>query len=309
MAAMRKITEMVTSKDLPLFLQSTIDATVQAYYRRVQSQWRRYTVTDTVPDFNPVTFRRIYTDDELDLILEGEPYREGQLHEDTYSWKVAKYGKLLKVTYEALVNDDARQLRQMASQYGRMIAELEPKLVAEFLDGLAISLDTAAAPLSGIFDEALIEEAMLAFRTQTNENGRRIVAIPRFLVVSPKWLNTAITLLRPSTPLDFNILGGALEIIEEPYLVNEDHAFIFADPQVMPAVEVDYLAVPGDNRENYSNGPRTFWEGGEVAQALPSQVGLFGEGFRYDTLNYKVRHVLGIGSPDPRAVFKIEFTG
>jgi len=306
---MKKMLEMVTTLDLPLFLQAAIDRIVAEYYQRATSSWRRYTVQDTVPNFLDVRYRLAFTDDQLDKLLEGEPYREGTLLEEERTWSVAKYGKLLKVTYEALVNDDTRQIRQMAQQYGQMIERLEPTLVANHLEALAVSNDYTATPLSAALDAAFLELAVTSFRMQTTANGRRIATEPAMIVCSPKWTKALQNLLRPTTALDFNTLAGEMEIVTERYLVDIDDAFIFADPGILPAIEVDFLSVPGDTRENYSNGPRTFWEGGDTAQALPSQVGVLGEGFRYDTLNYKVRHVVGVGSPNPLGVMKIHFTG
>lgn len=303
----RTLREALTRQDAPVVLQGMIDIFVRQAYEYKTSNWRRYVTVDEVTNFREIENAIVYTDDVLDRIIEGEPYPEGRIVEDVARWRVHKYGKILKVTYEMMVNDDLRAIRNLAINYGRLAESGEPRLVGSLLDSLAVSDDLDGNPLTGALDETLIQRALNAFYERQTAGGRKLNVRPAYVIASGRWVDPLRTIFRPSTVYDFNPLAARVEVIEEPYLPASavNSIFFVADPALMPGIEVDFLNVPFDARENYTNGPRVIPDSIQPLSALPGDVGLAGEGFRYDTLAYKVRHVYGGGIVDPLALMRV----
>lgn len=300
--------EALSRSDAPLILGTMVRRLVEDAYQRKQSQWRRYVAVDEVPDFKDVQTMNIFTDDALERILEGEPYPEATLGEETTAWRVHKYGKILKVTYEMMINDDLRAIRRLARNYGDLVETGEARLIVGLLESLPVARDINGAALTGALNEALVGAAINSYSETQDSRGNEIVAAPAFLIHAGRHRSAITTILRPSTIYDFNPVANAVVPIEEPFLKDKNSIYLISDPNNAPALEMDFLNSPLDPREDYRNGPRVIPDSIQPLTALPGDVGLAGEGFRYDTLAYKVRHVYGGAIVNNALVKRIQIT-
>jgi len=300
--------EMATLADAPVALGTAVNLLVLDAYQRASHDWQKYTKIDTVPNFNDVKRVIVDTgDDDLEKVLEGEYYPEMGITETTNTWRVVKWGRLLKVTYEMIVNDDNRKLRDLAAGVGRLAAIAESKLVTSQYSGLSVSTGYDGNPLSGTMDTTLMDKAMATYAQLTDSNGNALEIAPAYVVTPPAYRSFLESYFRPSTALDFNPYAGAAEVVENRYLTG-NKIFIFPNPNDFPALELDYLKVPADPREDYSRGPRVLVDQASSAAAvLPGDVGTSGDGFRYDSISYKVRHVFGAGVVESNAILVVEF--
>lgn len=299
--------ELMTRADLPELLYRTMGILVANGYQTATSNWRTYTNQGTVPDLREATRVILTAHDGLEEVLEGEHYPEGKGFDlAPVQWRVNKFGKLLRVSWEALVNDDQRLIRDLAIGYGQLAAESEIKFVSDLLDSVPVSEDEQG-PLAGPLSEMLISRAVALFYERQDRYNRPIQIAPRYVVAAPRHASALRAIFRPSTALDFNPIAGEIgEIVSEPYLKNRNAIYFIADPAVSPGIQVDFLSVPSDPRENYTNGPRIFRNPAGTITGLPGDVGTAGIGFSNDTIEYKIRHVFGGAVIDPIAIVRLE---
>lgn len=307
---MKQITslkEAFSRQDAPVLLQSAVNVMVREGYQRPQSNWRDYCVVDAVGNFRDINRAVITIEDDLEPIEENEAYPETKISEAASAWRVQKWGRILPISLEMAVNDDTRKLRDLAVGLGGLASVAEARLVARLLESLPVSNDADGNPLRGPLTDGLIQRAVNAFYERQDQAGREVEAPPAYVVTPPRHESALRAIFRQSTPLDFNPLGGEVQAIyKEAYLRNKNRVYILADKNVLPGIEVDFLRVPSDPREDYTNGPRVLVDSATPTFPLPGDIGVVGDGFKYDTVNLKVRHVFGGGVVDPLAIVVIE---
>lgn len=107
--------------------------------------------------------------------------------------KLTQYARRLLVSREAIINDQARVLAQIAAGAGASAGRLESRLVARALEtqpALDDGLPVFGADHGNIVEQALTAEAlgaaMAALRTQPTSNGQRSNLRARHIVTSPE---------------------------------------------------------------------------------------------------------------------------
>ncbi|MFN7003458.1 MAG: Mu-like prophage major head subunit gpT family protein [Roseinatronobacter sp.] len=167
------------------------------------------------------------------------------------------------MTRKAIINDDLNAFARWSEMMGRAAAEAEiAQLMALLLqasgtgpvmsaDGVRLfhaSHGNLASPASALSEESQ-SAARLAMRTMKGLDGKTpIAATPRYLLVSPELETQAeklLTAIQPAANDDVNPFAGRLSLLVEPRLTGNAR-YVFADPAVMPVLEVAYLAsAPG----------------------------------------------------------------
>ena len=303
------LVETVSRSDAPIILGATVNTLVMRAYEYRTSPWREYVNVGEVPDFRDVDYINIYTEDQLDRIIEGEPYPEGRFREEAAPrFRVHKYGKMLKITYEMIIDDNLRMIRSLAENYGRLAESGEARMAVNLLESIPVGDDLDGNPLAGPLNEDLMSRALNAFYYGQEQRGRILQLSPSMCIAHGRYADVLRTVFRPSTVYDFNPLAGRVRVLEEPYLTDHNFFYLIADPNINPAIEIDFLNSPFDSREDYRNGPRVIPDSLNTTSVLPGDIGVAGEGFRYDSLGFKVRHVYGGAVVDDRVVLKVEIT-
>src|SRR5262249_13032881 len=172
--------------------------------------------------------------------------------------QLAKYGRVLAFTREALVNDDVGFFNEIPTFFGNAAAALESDVVYGMLlsnlplaDGQPLFSAAhgnllAAAPITPQ-SVAAARQAMLA---QTSPDGQFLALMPRFLIVGPSQEMAALQFLAP-----ISIVGARTDVVPQAYkslqLVVEPRItdaswYLAADPTQVDTIEYDYLAgAPG----------------------------------------------------------------
>lgn len=296
-----KIRGMHHTSDFPLLLGDTINRTLLAKYQLQQRTFTAWAKRNTVSDFRTVT--RVRVSDligDLELVREGGEYKHGTMGEGGESYKLAKYGKIISITWEAIVNDDLSAFTTIPQSFAAKAAQKQSNIVYDILllnpvmsdnntlfkaahgnyTGTAGNLATGGTALS----EASLTTAFELFLTQKDEAGQFINVTPKFLIVGPKnsFLAQKMTSsnFTPATQSDVPVgaLTG-LTVIVEPRITSYEW-FLAADPNMVDTIEYSFL----DGEEELFTEQR--------------------EGFDIDGVQVKARMVFAAKAIDWRGLYR-----
>ncbi|MGD9835730.1 MAG: ClpP-like prohead protease/major capsid protein fusion protein [Piscinibacter sp.] len=287
----------LTTSDFPLLLANVSGKALRMGYEFAPftASW---TGERTVADFKQQSLVSLSEAPSLDKVNEGAEYKYGNLSESNSTFKADTYGKLVRITRQALINDDLSAFSNMPQAMGQAARRLEMKMVYDLLtsnptlgDGFALfhanhgNLSTAGSP-----DLAKLGAARAAMRKQKGIAGADYLdPTPRYLIV-PVALETACeqllaSLVDPSknnaTPNVEWVRG--LELVADPRLdeVSASVWYLAASPQQTEGIVRAY--VEGQDRPH-----------------LDQQ-----EHFSRDLVEFKVRMDIGVGVVDYRALHRV----
>lgn len=291
-----------STSDFPVILENVVTKTLRDAYNETPRTFLPFCRRATLPDFKEVTRAQISGAPDLKEVLEGEEYGYAAMTDGGEKYRVRKYGRIVALTWEAIVNDDLSALTRIPTAFGASAAAKEADIVYGILTGnpkMSDNEDLFSAAHGNVgtptalqaaldADAALdpIAEARQMMALQKGLEGRYITVTPQFLIVPPGLEKAALQLTTgnfvPAKTEDKNVFGPSLTAISEPRL----HAsstiayYLAAAPGLIDTIEYAYL------------------EGNE---------GVFTEsrwGFEVDGLEVKCRHVFGAAAIDHRGLFK-----
>lgn len=292
-----------STSDFPNILENVITKTLRAGYESTPRTFVPWTRRATLPDFKEVSRVQLSGAPSLKRVLEGAEYEFGAMGDGAEKYRAQKYGRIVAITWETIVNDDLDALTRIPQLFGSSAADLESDIVYGIIngnpnmaDGVALfhgthgNLGTAAALIDAVNPDPTVASPLAEMRKlmmlQTGLEGRYISVRPRYLLVPPeleeaalKVTNAAIVAARGN---DANVIGPTLTPIAEPRLHDGSVSAWYgaADPNSVDTIEYAYL------------------EGHE---------GVFTEtkaGFEVDGLQVKCRHVFAAKAIDHRGLFK-----
>ena len=316
------VNEALTTSDL--FKSATgdlLDRELLAQYGDVQGVWQQFATRSVVRNFKPKKLVDIMGGKTgLDLVPELTEYPYNKSSTAEYSIAAKKFGRRFGYSWEAGVNDDIDELRQIPSRFGMAAQLTEERAALE-----AIVTTASGAPLASFFksydapaagalgyaafnnssDAALtsaaLEAGIQSIATRKDAEGNLVPAPGFVLMVGPALQFTAQRILNAATiettngtkkVSEPNPFKGAVRLVVNPMLAGTAW-FLLPDPQraVRPAVAVAFLSgyETPDLRVSSLTGNRI---GGG---AINPEEG----DFEVDGVWYRVRHVTGGASLDP----------
>jgi ATP-dependent protease ClpP protease subunit len=292
----------MSTSDFPAILENTLGKALRGGYESEPATYQAWTRRVLVPDFKEQSRVLLGSAPELLLVPEGADYTLGSMDEDkSVPYKVSKFGRIVQLTWEALVNDDLSAFLRITQAMGQAAARAEGDAVYRTFsesegagvlmqDGKPLfhadhkNLTTAAGAISA---DAL-GAARVLLRRQTAIGGGALNLPPRFLLVAPEHEQAAEVLLaaaaRSLSQGEENALIPAwlakLELVVEARLA-DDAFWLLTSPDSVDTLERAHL--------EEDNGPRITEE----------------EGFNNDSRKYKVRHVFGARWLDWRGAVRV----
>ncbi len=289
-----------STSDFPAILGNTVNRSLRAGYDAAPRTFLPFSRQATLPDFKEISRVQLGGAPSLKRVVEGGEYEQGSIGEGAEKYRVHKYGRIVALTWETIVNDDLDALSRIPFAFGASASDLESDLVYAILtnnpamaDGVALfhashgNLGTAAK-LADALDPSKdnpLAAMRKAMRLQKGIDGRYITVNPQFLIVPPsleevalKATNAAIVAAKG---VDLNVTGVTLTPIVEPRLEDGSATAWFgaASPGVIDTIEYAYL------------------EGHEGVFTETKQ------GFEVDGVQVKCRHVFGAKAIDHRGFF------
>ncbi|GJN50839.1 hypothetical protein TUM20286_05910 [Pseudomonas tohonis] len=284
---------MHSTSDFPLLLGSTVNRTLRDAYQLAPQTWRPLGRQTTVPDFRAVTRAALGDISALEKVQEHGEYKYGTLNEEGAPLKVAKFGKIIALTWEAIVNDDLGALTRIPQALGAAAAQTESDLVwalllgnPNFADGTPV-FDAAHGNLAasgGAINTTTLAAARAAMRKQKSKAGHFLNIGPEFLVVGPDKELEAFQFTSsnyvPAKNADINDSRNASLTVIVDARITGNQWYLYAAPGVVDTFEYAYL---------------------EGEQGVFTETR---EGFEVDGMEIKARLVFGAAWIDYRGAYK-----
>lgn len=236
---------------------------------------------------------------ELQAVAEGAAYAEAAFSETRETYQVAKYGRRAGYTWEMAVNDDVNALSRLVAMMGAAAARLENDVVWNVLVNNAAMSDANPIFYAGgnnevtdVLDAPGLEAARKYLRDQTAPNGSKLNLPAQFLVVGPELESTAEKLVAVLPELAASSRGdivaptlrSSLRLVVEPRITGTNW-YVLTGTSTIDTVEYAYLL-------------------GERRPVVTREAA-----FDTDTMNLKIRHVIGAGAIERRGMYHSTGTG
>lgn len=284
---------MHSTSDFPLLLGSTVNRTLRDAYTNAPQTWRPLGRPTTVPDFRAVTRAALGDIAALEQVKEHGEYKYGTLSEDGAPIKVAKFGKIIAITWETIVNDDLGALTRTPAALGNAAAATESNVVwalllgnPTFTDGVPF-YDAGHANLAasgGAINTTTLAAARAAMRKQKSKAGEFLNLAPEYLVVGPDKELEAYQFTSsnyvPAKNADINDVRNASLTVIVDARITGNQWYLFAAPGSIDTFEYAYL---------------------EGEQGVFTETR---EGFEVDGMEIKARLVFGAAWIDYRGAYK-----
>lgn len=283
-----------STSDFPAILENVVTKSLRDAYVSAPRTFLPWTTRATLPDFKEVSRAQLGGAPSLQRVVEGGEYTFGTIGDGAEKYRVQKYGRIVAITWETVVNDDLNAFTRLPAMFGRSAADLESDIVygilianANMADGVAL-FDGAHGNLgtTGAISDITLSELREKMLMQRGLEGRFISVQPQYLIVPPALQtiaqkNTALP-IQPNKAADANPFYNALDLIVEPRLQANSATrwYAAAAPSQIDTIEYAYL------------------EGFDGVFTETKQ------GFEVDGVMVKCRHVFGAKAIDHRGLFR-----
>ncbi len=182
----------MTSSDFPLILGNTANKSLLAGYDGEENTWKTWCGTGNASDFKTLSIVRPSEMADLDEIPEDDEYKYGSRDEAREQTQLATFGKLFKISRQAIINDDLGALTDIPRAHGeaasRKVSDVAYAVLtanSNMSDGVALFhathknlADPAGSPsITGL------ARAVAAMKVQKDIAGIRVLNIrPRFFI-------------------------------------------------------------------------------------------------------------------------------
>jgi phage major head subunit gpT-like protein len=292
----------VSTGDFVNIFRDVANKTLLKSYQEAPATWRPIVSVVSASDFKTIYGVALSEGPGLYEVKENGEYKVGYPKDKQESYALVKYGRIIGLSWEMMVNDDLRAFARVPLMLGAAARRKEGDVVYALLTGNpTLAEDSkalfhadhsnleATSGLKGVVTSDNLSTARAAMRKQKGPDGNILDIQPAFLIV-PVAQETDVEIILRSAALPddnkssgvFNPWAGRLAPIAEPRLdANSVKAwYLAADPSQVDTIEVAYL----DGQEQPTILEREEWD--------------------TDAISYKCRHVFGAGVMEYRGFFK-----
>lgn len=289
----------MTTSDFPYILADAMHKSIRMGYEEEPSSHRQWVRTTPVVDFRDQHRPILGSAPALEEVLEAAEYKEGSLSDDSTSYRVAKYGKVVSLSWEALRNDDLSAFIRIQPSMGQAARRKEADVVYDLF-----ALNAGAGPAmqdgtnlfdaahgnvtaAGAVDDTTLGLARALLRKQTALGGGYLSLVPKYIIVDPDQETALDKLLTLVTRRVLTVDAaqpewiGNLEKVVEPRL--DGSAF--------------YLAASAGQIDHCELGLLEEQGGTPYVEAQQE--------FKADVYKWKVRHTFGAKFLDWRGIVKV----
>lgn len=219
---MQMVGRALTTSDFPVLLGNTANLALMAGWEGAEETWETWADgSGSVSDFKTHTLARAGEVDDLDEIGEDDEYKYGSLAEQSETFKIATYGKLNKISRQAIINDELGAITDAFARRGEAAARKVGDLVYAVLtansamgDGVALFHGTHGnLGTGGALGATTVAEAIKLMGLQKDIGGKRRLNIPARYFIAPKSLEGSAEIFFGSQLLD--VTSGSQQV--NPY--------------------------------------------------------------------------------------------
>lgn len=245
-----------TTSDFPIILEAVANRVMMDRYELATPTYRPIARQRNLRDFKATNLLRIGDFPTLLAYQEDGEIKAGTINEGKESVQLASYGRILRLSRQAIVNDDLGAFDDVIGSIGTTVALFENATFWAMRaqnSGLGPKLSdnkslfhadhnnyTSSGTAIGI---ASLSVGRKAIRTQKNLDQKIMNLSPRFLVVGPdnETIADQITAsISPALAGSVNPFSGKLEVITEGSISGYGWD-LYADPGQAPAYNYGYL--------------------------------------------------------------------
>lgn len=121
--------------DFPIVLSDAVNKSLRKAYDSAPQTFQPFCSRSSAKDFKDMHLMQVGDIDGLKEIGEGEEYKRGAFREAKESYRIKKYGEIIPITLEALINDDLRAFARIPTMIANEARELESDLIYDILLG------------------------------------------------------------------------------------------------------------------------------------------------------------------------------
>lgn len=284
-----------TSSDFPEILANVANKSMLGGYEAAPRTFGPFVRQRNASDFKELSSLALSTGEKLEKVNEHGEYKKGTLKETAEKYKIEKYGKIIGVTYELLVNDDMNAFTELAVKMGQRAREKENEVfwslflsnptLSETAQGLISVAHKNLAAAGSAISIAAIGAGRASMRLMKDLDGEPINLAPSYLVVPPSLETVAdqfVSSITPNVSGSVNPFANRLQVISEPRIEPLSGAmpwYLFAGSSMVDMAEIAYLD---------GKGP-------EISTR---------EGFTIDGMETKIRHHFAIKFVNYRGFYK-----
>lgn len=249
---------MNSTSDFPIILGNTVNRVLRAEYDLQTRTFTEWASRGTAKDFRTMTKVSLGEVGDFKEVKEGGEYEYTTLGEAGESYKVVKYGQIIAITWETMINDDLDAFSRIPRKIAAAAARKQSDIVYAILTGNPNMADgktlfhaghgnllTGAA--IGIDSIGLMRKAM---RVQKGIDGKDYLNLtPAFLITGPNNEQLALqytsTNYTSNTAGNINVWSGLVKPIIEPRIADNSW-FGAASPSSIDTIEYSFLEGEGE---------------------------------------------------------------
>jgi hypothetical protein len=275
----------ISTSDFAEVLGNVANKSLRKAYDLQQQTFRPFVRFGTLPDYKEASRIAFGEAPSLELVQENGEYKSGAMGEKAEKVKLSKYGKIISITDETIINDDMDAFSRLPGMFSASAARLESNLVYGTLTGNPVMADGVALfhathknlGTAGTIDDTSLTEVYEMMMVQKGIDDQDFLNLtPEFLVCGPKMQAQAkkyLANISAAKASDVNLYSAELKLIVDPR-ISDKSWFVTVSPSQVDTIEVSYL-------EGMS-GP-------EMTRQY---------NFNKDSIDLKLKHVVGVKAID-----------
>ena len=247
-----------STSDFAKVIEGVANKTLRKGYAESPKTFTDVVRVREVSDFRTITSAQIAETPDLERVNEAGEYTYGTLTESSEHYKLQKYGKIIAVTREVILNDDLGVFADLPRRFAAAAARKESDVVwsiltdnVEMSDGKTLfhSDHGNLAATGSELTVASLGAAYASMRLQKGLDGRSTLnLIPATLVVPAALEAKALQYVSQNFQANnsdlINPYAGRLKVVVEPRLDAESSTawYLVADKSAVDTIEVAYLS-------------------------------------------------------------------
>lgn len=296
-----------STSDFDNLMASTVNRRLLQQYTALPSNHTLLCrVDDQIKDFRLQTGVRLTEFDDLEEVPELGEYKATTFDEEAVSWGVKKYGQTFGLSLEMMINDDLGGFRGIIDKHGRAAHRTERKRITRYFTSDVLAYDgnnvfhagTHSNAATDALASGAVETGIIAMGSQQDATGNLLGIRPKYLVTGPALQITAQKIVTSEWAWSAgqaltgepNAVKGALQPVVLEDITSTTAWFLVADPVEWPALVLGFLR---GRRQ-----PQVFRKAPNTDQSADQGS------FENDSLEYKIRHIVGSVCEDYRPLYR-----
>jgi hypothetical protein len=247
-----------TTSDFPLLLESAGNKMLMAGYAAASPSYRTFFAQRSFNDFKAHKFLTAGDFPAPTELAEGANIAAGTISEKREEITAKTYARQVRITRQALINDDLGAFTEFGAMIGRRVADFENALAYALVntasgdgptlaEGSAAVFGTGATRLNKASSASAIAEASLdlgysSMMAKTSLDGIKLNIEPRILLTGAAYRGAAIrftTRISPESGANVGLYSGLTPVADANIVGNR--WYLFADPASAPVYVYGYV--------------------------------------------------------------------